>query len=125
MEKPPQEIHIEENVPVVVGGGTNSKTIGIPQGSVEKFHDAIKAENGGPESLGINTQIVKEPTHQLSTIGWLFFLFGLLFLVAYLVHRAGGPHKVEAAIDHFIVRARHSIMGGKGRYTSVNSGLPR
>lgn len=121
---PPQEIHIEENVPVIVEGA-NPKTIGIPASSVDAFHDAIKAENGGPESLGINTQIDKEPTHQLSTIAWLFFFFGLLFLLAYLVHRAGGPHKVEAAVDRFFLRARHSIMGGKGRYTSVGSGLPR
>jgi hypothetical protein len=70
---------------------------------------------------------VKAPTHQVSTIGYLFGFFGLIFLVSYLVHRAGGPHQVELAIDRFYNRAKSTLIGSKGGYSRVNHGstLPR
>jgi hypothetical protein len=110
-------------VPVVVGGAKDSKTISIPESQVGKFVDTFKGKDGQipSESVGISSLKKTQPTHQLSTIGWLFVFFGFIFAGSYGVHKAGGPHKVEAAVDRFFLRAKQAITGGRGRY----QGLPR
>lgn len=93
--------------------------------------EALLAELKAEESSFVEGETIsskpveKEPTHQLSTIAYLLGFFGLIFLLSYLVHRAGGPHKVEAAVNHFFSRAKNAVMGGKGRYAKVQEGLPR
>lgn len=119
-----QEIKIEEMVPVVVGGATNGQTIGVPASKADKFVNDHKGKNGEipTESLDINAvKTNKEPTHQVSTIAWLFLFFGVIFAGSYAVHRMGGPQKVEAKVDRFFLRAKQAITGGRGRY----QGLPR
>ncbi|UZJ53441.1 hypothetical protein CBS101457_002761 [Exobasidium rhododendri] len=88
-----------------------------------------KGSTTSPIAATTSTSTIKEkaPTHQISTIGFLFIFFGLIFLISYLVHRAGGPHKVEAAIDRFFTRAKNVLTGSKGGYSVLNHGssLPR
>lgn len=113
-------------MPVVVGDGL--KTIDVPESEVGNFLDEVKAKTNSLPSKSAKQAATKtaKSTQQGSTILFLFALFGLIFLASYLVHKAGGPHKVEAAVDHFFLRAKLYVTGKRGSYTALRgSELPR
>ena len=126
---PPPPEEKEKMVPVVIGSG--AKTVDVPESKVVDFIKDLQQQAKSVAQLdkiaAEASAKMKGPTHQMSTLGFLFIFFGLIFLCSYLVHRAGGPHKVEAAVDRFFLRAKGTITGrGGGRYAPMRGNdLPR
>lgn len=63
---------------------------------------------------------------QITTVSFLFGFFAVLFIISYLVHKAGGPGAIELAVDRFILRITGrrlpgSVIDRSGAY----SALPR
>jgi hypothetical protein len=74
----------------------------------------------------MKAQTVRKPSSQSSTIGFLFFFFACLFLVSYLVHRAGGPGAIEVAVDRFVLRMTgRRLPGSRVDRNGMYNALPR
>lgn len=89
----------------------------VAEGKTTTIEEALQAAKASkPSSKG----------SQISTVSFLFGFFAVLFIISYLIHKAGGPGAVEMAVDRFILRMTGrrlpgSVVDRNGAY----SALPR
>lgn len=89
----------------------------VAEGKTVTIEEALEAAKASkPSSKG----------SQISTISFLLGFFAVLFIISYLIHKAGGPGAIEMAVDRFILRMTGrrlpgSVVDRNGAY----SALPR
>lgn len=100
----------------------------LPPQLVDKLQNQQKAAKLKEQQA----KFAEQPTEQGSTLLLLFGFFGLIILGSYLVHRAGGIKAIELAFDRrwaqfkdTLFRRNNDGTGTRGRYSMVESGLPR